>query len=54
MKIELKRFSYNARLSEETNAFAADIWVDGKNVGFAKNDGHGGNTMVHIKPNELF
>lgn len=48
MKIELKRFTTNARLSEETTAFAADVWVNGKKAGYAKNDGHGGNTMVHL------
>jgi hypothetical protein len=48
VKIELKRFTTNARLSQETAAFAADVWVDGKKVGDAKNDGHGGNTMVHL------
>jgi hypothetical protein len=50
VKIELKRFTTNARLSQETTAFAADVWVDGKKVGYAKNDGHGGNTMVHLDP----
>lgn len=53
MKIELKRFSYSERLSEETSAFAADVWIDGKNVGYAKNDGHGGCTIVQINPLEL-
>lgn len=50
MIIELKRFTTNARLSQETTAFAADVWVDGKKAGFAENDGHGGNTMVHLDP----
>jgi hypothetical protein len=48
MKIELKRFTTNARLSQETTAFAADVWVDGKKAGFARNDGHGGSTLVHL------
>lgn len=48
MKVELKRFTTNARLSQETTAFAADVWVDGKKVGQAENDGHGGATMVHL------
>lgn len=48
MKIELKRFTTNARLSQETTAFAADVWVDGKKVGYAENAGHGGNTNVHL------
>ncbi len=50
MNIELKRFTTNARLSQETTAFAADVWVDGKKVGYAENAGHGGNTMVHLDP----
>ena len=50
MKIELKRFTTNARLSQETTAFAADVWVDGKHVGHARNDGRGGATLVHLDP----
>lgn len=48
MKIELKRFTTNARLSQETTAFTADVWVDGKKAGHAENDGHGGATMVDL------
>lgn len=33
-------------LSEETTAFAAKITKNGKVVGYAKNDGHGGSTLV--------
>jgi hypothetical protein len=47
MKIELRRITYNARLSEETAAYAADIWIDGKKRGDVKNDGHGGMDMIH-------
>lgn len=50
MKIELRWFSTNARLSQETTAFAADVWVDGKKAGHAENDGHGGATIVHLDP----
>jgi hypothetical protein len=50
MKIELKRFTTNARLSQETTAFAADVWVDDKKVGHAENDGHGGCTHVRLDP----
>lgn len=53
MKIELKRLSFNARLSQETNAYAADIWIDGKKVGEARNDGGGGETIIHIMPRAL-
>ncbi len=48
MNIELKRFTTYVRLSQETIAFAADIWVDGKKVGHAENNGQGGATIVHL------
>jgi len=34
-------------MSEETNAFVADVYVNGKKVAYAKNDGHGGETYYH-------
>lgn len=43
-KVELKRIEFSERLSEETNAFAADLYINGKKVGYCKNDGHGGPT----------
>lgn len=46
MKIELKGVKFYEKMSEETNAFFADVYVDGKKCGFAKNDGRGGNTFV--------
>lgn len=46
MKIELKKVHFSESLSEETNAFTADVWVNGKKVGYVRNDGHGGNTNV--------
>ena len=42
MKIQLKKISYSARLSEETPAFAADIWIDGVKAGEVRNEGQGG------------
>ena len=44
MKIELKKISFNERMSEETNAFVADLYINGKKVGYVKNDGCGGCT----------
>ena len=44
MKIELKKISFNERMSEETNCFVADLYIDGKKVGYVKNDGQGGQT----------
>jgi hypothetical protein len=50
MKIELKNFKYYAGMSEETNAFTADVYADGKKIAYAKNDGHGGSTYYHAEP----
>ena len=44
MKIELKNIRVNEMFSEETTCFKADIFINGKKVGYAKNDGHGGCT----------
>lgn len=44
MKIELKNIKHLESMSRETNCFTADIFVDGKKVGYAENDGGGGNT----------
>lgn len=47
MKIELRKIQIALAMSEETTAFTADIYVDGKLAGYAKNHGHGGNTDYH-------
>lgn len=47
MKIELKRISFNERMSDETNCFVADLYIEGKKVGYCKNDGRGGCTEYH-------
>lgn len=47
MKIELKKIAFYERMSEETNAFTADIYVNGVKTGYAKNDGRGGCTWYH-------
>lgn len=44
MKIELKNIKYSEAMSEETLAFVANLYVEGKRAGSVKNDGHGGNT----------
>lgn len=56
MKIELKNVKFSELMSEETNAFTADIFVNGKKAGYARNDGHGGCTDCHFYPEqkELF
>lgn len=55
MKFEIKNVAHSAKLSQETNAFACDVIVDGKRAGTARNTGHGGNTMVlldDLRPSE--
>lgn len=47
MKIELRNITYNARLSEETAAYAAVVWIDGERAFDVKNDGHGGCDYVY-------
>lgn len=47
MKIELKNIKFSEHLSEETNAFTANIYADGKHIGYAKNNGQGGMTDTH-------
>ncbi len=42
MKIELRRISYNAALSQETAAFSAEVWIDGELAFHARNQGTGG------------
>jgi hypothetical protein len=44
MKIELKKISFNERMSDETNCFIADLYINGKKVGSCNNDGRGGCT----------
>jgi hypothetical protein len=47
MKIELKKISFNERMSEETSCFVADLYINGKKVGYAENRGTGGPTDYH-------
>jgi hypothetical protein len=44
MKIELKNIKHSPSLSEETEAFTANLYINGKHAGYAKNSGHGGST----------
>jgi len=44
--ITLKNVKFSEHLSEETNAFTADVYFNGKKIGYAKNSGHGGETSV--------
>jgi hypothetical protein len=47
MKIELKNIKYSDWASEETSCFQANIYLNGKKVGFCNNDGKGGSTSYN-------
>ncbi len=47
-RIQLKSLKVHNDMSEETTCFSATIYVDGKKVGDARNDGGGGSDLVHI------
>jgi hypothetical protein len=47
MKLELKNVKINETFSEETLMFMADLFVNGKKVGYANNDGRGGCTSYN-------
>ena len=47
MKLELKNITYYKQGSEETPCYNADVFVDGKKMFHASNDGHGGSDMTY-------
>lgn len=53
MKLELKNIKINLQFSEETIMFKADLYVNGKKVAYAENDGHGGCTYYNAYSIEL-
>jgi hypothetical protein len=50
MKFEIRNLKVSAFASKETTCFEGAIYLDGKKLGTAHNDGHGGAT--HIEPRE--
>jgi hypothetical protein len=53
MKLELKNVKINEAFSEETLMFKADLFVNGKKVAYAENDGRGGCTFYREYSREL-
>lgn len=53
-RIGFSSFKHYKRLSEETLCFDSNITLDGKKVGFARNDGHGGCTDITFTDNNLW
>lgn len=52
MNIELKNIRVYERLSEETNAFTATLYVNKYRVAECRNDGHGGCTLIDVRYND--
>lgn len=50
MKPTLKGIHYSAQLSQETSAYTATLYVDGRALASVRNDGHGGSTFVAPLP----
>ncbi len=50
MKLELKNVKFYESMSEETNCFQADLFIDGKKVAYVKNVGRGGSTDYNAYP----
>ncbi|CDT00991.1 hypothetical protein BN1088_1432764 [Sphingobacterium sp. PM2-P1-29] len=49
MNIETKNIKHAPSLSQETEAFTANIYINGKHAGYAENAGHGGETNYYPK-----
>lgn len=48
MKLELKNVKFYESMSEETNCFEADLFINGKKIAYVKNSGQGGSTDYHV------
>ena len=48
MKFELKNIKFYESMSEETNCFQADLFINGKKIAYVKNTGQGGSTDYHV------
>jgi len=52
MKIEIKNVKINQHFSRETLCYTASLYVDGKRIGTAENDGGGGPDLFIYKDKE--
>ena len=48
MNLELKNIKFYESMSEETNCFQADLFINGKKIASVKNQGQGGPTDYHV------
>jgi hypothetical protein len=49
MKVELKAIKHCKELSRETLAFVGKLYINGKHIADAENDGHGACTNLQVK-----
>jgi hypothetical protein len=49
-RLSIKNVEFSERLSEETNAFGCDVYLDNKKFASARNDGRGGSTFLQPYP----
>ena len=47
-RVKLKNVKHSASLSQETEAYTASVYLDGKKVGHVRNDGNGGPDFVEL------
>ena len=47
MELKLKNVKFSEKLSEETNAFSADLFIGTKKIAYVSNYGKGGDTDYH-------
>ena len=50
MNIELKKLKTHEDMSDETLCFSAEVWVDGRAIAYANNQGTGGENNYHVIP----
>ena len=48
MKLELKNIKFYESMSEETNCFQANLFINGKKIADVRNQGQGGPTDYHV------
>jgi hypothetical protein len=53
MKVELKKFKHAPSMSQETEAFTADLWIDDKKAAYVGNTGQGGATDFDFDDRKL-
>lgn len=51
--LELRHIEVSEFLSEETTAFAAEVFIDGLRAGSVRNDGHSGGNFPHINAESM-